>query len=94
MSFTRRNLLKMGAALAAVPLVGDFQTALPGTKMFTTGSIELDHSTGGGFRLGSVVAVVGPRGSGKTAFLLRLAKANGVGDSYLMNTGTTDMLSM
>jgi len=62
--------------------------------MFSTGSAELDHRLGGGLRAGSVLAVVGPRGSGKTAFLLRLAKANGILDAYPMGTGTSDMLSI
>ena len=94
MAFSRRNLLKMGAALAAVPLVGDAQIGANGGKVLSTGSPELDRSLGGGLRSGSVLAVVGPRGSGKTALLLRLARANGIMDAYPIGAGTSDMLSI
>jgi hypothetical protein len=94
MSFSRRNVLKMSAAMAAVPLLGDVQTGPTGTKIFSTGSREIDQSLGGGLRLGTVLAVVGPRGSGKSAFMLRLAKANGIMDAYPMGAGTSDMLSI
>jgi PAXNEB protein len=93
-SFSRRNLLKMGAALAAVPLVGDLPATSTGEKRFSTGSPELDHSLGGGLRLGTFLAVAGARSSGKTAFFLRLAKANGILDAHPMSTGTSDMLSV
>lgn len=94
MSFSRRNVLKMGTALAAIPLMGDVPRRPSGDTMFSTGSQVLNYSLGGGLRVGTVLAVVGPRGSGKTAFLLRLAKANGIMDAYPMSAGTSDMLSI
>ena len=94
MSISRRSILRAGAALAAIPLMDDTSRAAVGERLFSTGSAELDRSLGGGLRLGSVLAVVGPRGSGKTAFLLRLAKANGILDSYPMGKGASDMLSI
>lgn len=94
MSFSRRNVLKMGAALAAIPLLGDVPKGPSGDTIFSTGSQELNYSLGGGLRVGTVLAVVGTRGSGKTAFLLRLAKANGIIDAYPMSAGTSDMLSI
>jgi hypothetical protein len=94
MSFSRRNVLKMGTALAAIPLMGDVASGVLGDKIFSTGSPELDQAMGGGLRSGTVLAVVGPRCSGKTAFLLRLAKANGIMDAYPMSAGTSDMLSI
>lgn len=94
MSLSRRNVLKMGAALAAAPLVGELAQGRITAGYFSTGSPELDKELGGGVRSGSVVAVAGPRGSGKTAFFTRMAKANGIVDAYAMNTGTSDMLSI
>jgi hypothetical protein len=91
---SRRNVLKMGVALSAVPLVGGFDDKSIGKKFFSTGLADLDGSLGGGMLPGSFLAVVGPRGSGKTAFLLRLAKANGIVDAHAMNTGASDMLSI
>lgn len=92
MSTSRRDVLKQGFALAAVPLVGRID---PAAKFpFTTGFPELDAALGGGIKAGSFVAVVGARGAGKTAFLLRLAKANGVADAHPMSSGQSDMLSI
>lgn len=94
MPVSRRSLLKMGAALAAVPLLGQLPADAAGEKIFSTGSPELDRALAGGIRHGSVLAVLGPRGSGKTAFLLKLAQANGIMDAYPIGTGTSDMLSI
>jgi hypothetical protein len=94
MNTSRRNLLKMGVALAAVPLVGGHDAKPADKKFFSTGLPDLDCSLGGGMLPGSFLAVIGPRGSGKTALLLRLAQANGIVDSHAMNTGASDMLSI
>jgi len=94
MDYSRRNVLKMGVALSAVPLVGGFDALPAGKKLFSTGLPDLDRSLGGGMPHGSFLAVIGPRGSGKSALLLRVAKANGIVDSHAMNTGGTDMLSI
>jgi len=94
MPLSRRNLLKMGAALAAVPLLIELPADAAGEKIFPSGSPELDRALNGGIRHGSVLAVVGPRGSGKTAFLLKLAQANGIMDAYPIGAGTSDMLSI
>jgi hypothetical protein len=97
MTTTRRDALKMGVALSAVPLVGGFEAkaaASAGTKFFSTGVADLDATLGGGMRDATFLAVVGPRGSGKTAFLLNLAKANGLIDAHSMNAGGSDMLSI
>jgi hypothetical protein len=91
---TRRTVLKMGVALAAVPLVGGMDAGPSGPKLFSTGQADLDGALGGGIKPGSFVALIGPPGSGKTAFMLRLAKANGIADSHAMNTGGSDMLSI
>lgn len=84
----------MGVALSAVPLVGGIDASPEGKKFFSTGLADLDKSLGGGMLPGSFLAVIGPRGSGKTAFLLRLAKANGIVDAHPMNAGGSDMLSI
>jgi hypothetical protein len=94
MAFSRRNVLKMGVALAAAPLAGDLGFTSKAEKFFSTGSPELDGELGGGMKSGSFLAVVGPRGCGKTSFFLRLGKANGIVDSYSMRAGTSDMLSI
>jgi hypothetical protein len=94
MEISRRNVLKMGVAMSAVPLVGPVHASPTGERVFLTGSPDLDRALGGGIRLGTLSAVIGPRGSGKTDFLFRLAKANGVGDAYTMNVGGSDMLSI
>ncbi len=94
MTFSRRNLMKIGAALAAVPMVSHLHIGPKDAKVLSTGSSNLDRSLGGGLRMGTVLAVVGPRGSGKSAFLLRLAKANGILGAYPIGTGTSDMLSI
>ena len=94
MPVSRRNLLKMGAALAAVPVLGEVRADAAGVRRYSAGTLELDLALGGGLRQGTVLAVVGPRGSGKTAFLLKLAQANGIMDAYPMGTGTSDMLSI
>jgi hypothetical protein len=94
MTTSRRNVLKMGVALAAVPIIGEADGKPVDRRFFSTGLTDLDRSLGGGMRRGSFLAVIGPRGSGKTAFLLRLAKANGIVDAHPMNTGTSDMLSI
>jgi len=93
----RRDALKMGVALSAVPLIGGFDAKPAGSageKFFSTGVAELDAALGGGMRDGTFMAVVGPRGSGKTAFLVNLAKANGLIDAHSMNAGGSDMLSI
>ena len=94
MDTSRRDLLKMGVALSAVPLVGGFAEKPTVRTFFSTGLIGLDAELGGGMAKGSCLAVVGPRGSGKTAFMLNLAKANGILDAHSMNQGTSDMLSI
>jgi hypothetical protein len=94
MSISRRNLLKMSAAIAAIPLTAERSNAAAAEKGFASGSPELGKELGGGIRADSVVVVVGPRGSGKTAFFLRMAKANGIRDVYPMGAGTSDMLSI
>jgi hypothetical protein len=91
---SRRSVLKMGVALSAVPLVGGFDGKPAERKLFSTGHADLDRALGGGMAPGSFLAVVGPQGSGKTAFLMRLAKANGIVDSHAMNLGPSDMLSI
>lgn len=91
---SRRDVLKMGVALSAVSLIGGFDGKPAGGRFFSTGVADLDRSLGGGMLPGSFLAVVGPRGSGKTAFLLRLAKANGIVDAHAMNAGGSDMLSI
>jgi hypothetical protein len=94
MMTSRRSVLKMGVALSAVPLIGGLNSAPQGKKLFSTGIPDLDRDLGGGIHPGSFVAVIGPHRSGKTAFLLRLAKANGIADPHAMNTGASDMLSI
>jgi hypothetical protein len=84
----------MGIALSAIPLVGGFDAATSDKTFFTTGVPELDRAMGGGILPGSFLAVIGPRQSGKSAFLMHLAKANGIVDAHAMNTGPTDMLSI
>lgn len=94
MDLTRRNVLKMGAALAAIPLAGDLASGAAGEKRLRTGSPELDSALGGGIPMGRVLVVIGPRGSGKSAFMRRLAEANGITDLHLVRGGTSDMLSI
>jgi hypothetical protein len=94
MTTSRRSVLKMGVALSAVPLIGGFDVSSLDRKVFPTGHADLDASLGGGLAHGSFLAVVGPPGSGKSAFLLRLAKANGILDAHAMNAGGSDMLSI
>jgi hypothetical protein len=94
MSISRRNVLKMGVALSAVPLVGGFDGKTAHGRLFLTGLPDIDRALGGGMVPGSFLAVIGPQGSGKTAFLMRVAKANGIVDSHAMHTGTSDMLSI
>ncbi len=48
MAVSRRNLLKMGAGVAAAPLVGDLPVGTAGERLFSTGSPDLDRSLGGG----------------------------------------------
>ena len=45
-------------------------------------------------RQGTLLVVIGPRGSGKSAFLLRVANANGIMDAHAINQGGSDMLSI
>jgi hypothetical protein len=84
----------MGVALSAVSLVGGFDASPEGKSLFSTGVADLDRALGGGMAPGSFLAVIGPAGSGKTAFLMRVAKANGIVDAHAMNAGSSDMLSI
>jgi len=86
----------MGVALAATPLVGQLNAlAATGELRYSTGDTALDRELGGGMREGSFLAIVGPSKSGKSAFLTRLAMANGIPDAHPMNVpGGSDQLSI
>lgn len=92
-SFTRRDAMRAGVALAAVPLINALPTE-SSAIVFPTGWTEVDRALGGGMRHGSLLVVIGPRGSGKTDFLYRLARTNGILDAHTVNQGTSDMLSI
>ncbi len=93
-SISRRNALKAGAALAAVPLIKALPAGSSTPILFSSGWPEVDRALHGGMRHGSLLVVIGPRGSGKTDFLVRLAKTNGIVDGHAVNHGTSDMLSI
>jgi hypothetical protein len=92
---SRRELLKVGTGLSAMALMPrmDLLAATTATS-FSTGYPALDQALRGGLRPGTLTVVIGPRSSGKTAFLYRLAKANGVMDATPISRGTCDMLSI
>lgn len=94
MSISRREALFAGGALAAIPLVGNLSADRLAANVFPTGWPEIDRALQGGIRHGSLLVVVGPRGSGKSQFLIQLAKTNGIIDAHAMNQGTSDMLSI
>ena len=93
--FSRRELLKVGTGLSIVALMPRIDVLAGNTApLFSTGYAMLDQALHGGLRPGTLTVVIGPRGSGKTAFLHRLAQANGVMDATLMGQGSSDMLSI
>ena len=92
MNVSRREAFLAGGAVAAIPLLR--AAGCPTETVFPTGCAEVDRALRGGMRHGSLLAVIGPRGSGKTDFLVRLAKTNGIVDGHAMNRGTSDMLSI
>jgi hypothetical protein len=94
MSISRREALLAGGALAAIPLIGNLPPGRPASNLFSTGWPEIDGALNGGMRHGSLLVVVGPQHSGKTDFMLRLAKTNGIIDAHAINKGTSDMLSI
>jgi hypothetical protein len=94
MNISRREALLAGTALAAIPLIGEPSAGNPAVNVFPTGWPEIDRALKGGMRHGSLLVVMGPRRSGKTDFLLRLAKTNGILDAHAMNKSTSDMLSI
>jgi hypothetical protein len=94
MSISRREALFAGGALAAIPLVGNLSAGGSAANVFPTGWPEIDRALQGGMRDGSLLVVMGPRGSGKTDFMVRLAKTNGIIDAHAINKSTSDMLSI
>jgi len=94
MDVSRRQVFIAGSALASIPLLRALPLS-PGKAIhFLTGVAEVDQAIGGGVREGSLLVVIGPRGSGKSDFLLRLAKTNGIADAHAINQGGSDMLSI
>lgn len=93
MGISRRALIA-GGALAAVPLIGALPASRPSEMLFPTGWADVDRALRGGMRHGSLLVVIGPRGSGKTDFLVRLATSNGIADAHAVNQGMSDMLSI
>lgn len=93
MDVTRRDVLKAGVALAAVPLVGTLP-ARSGSLLFSTGNEEVDKALCGGMRLGSLLVAVGEPRSGKSTLLLCMAEANGIALAHAMQRGPSDMLSI
>lgn len=65
-----------------------------GPAVYPTGCVQIDRALHGGIRDGSLLVVIGPAGSGKTDFVLRMATANGIANVYPANRGTSDMLSI
>lgn len=94
MEVSRRDALKGGVALAAVPLARTLSGLSASELYFPTGQADIDRTLGGGMRLGTLLVVAGPRASGKSEFILRLGKANGIMDAHPMNQGTSDQLSI
>jgi len=92
--FSRRQVVIAGGVAAALPLLNALPAARPSRGVFPTGDAAIDRALGGGLRPGSLLVVAGPRGGGKTAFLTRLARANGIVDAHAMDRGTSDMLSI
>jgi hypothetical protein len=62
--------------------------------VFPTGFAEIDGALHGGISHGSLLVVIGPHRSGKTDFLIRFARSNGIIDAHAMNQGMSDMLSI
>jgi hypothetical protein len=91
---SRREAFIAAGALAAIPLLRKLPSGDPAQLHFPTGLAEIDSALGGGMRQGSLLVVIGPRGSGKSDFLLRLAKTNGIADAHPINQGASDMLSI
>ena len=91
---SRREAFIAVGALAAIPLLRKVPSGDPAKIHFTTGLAEIDHALGGGIPERSLLVIIGPRGSGKSDFLLRLAKANGIADAHAVNQGASDMLSI
>ena len=94
MQFSRREALITGGALAAIPLIRALPAFHSAETIFPTGWKEIDHELNGGMRPGTLLVVIGPRGSGKTDFLVHLAKTNGIVDGHAINRGSSDMLSI
>jgi hypothetical protein len=84
----------MGAALAAIPWIGEVSAANSPSSLFPTGSAKVDDALVGGLRAGTLLVVLGPDGDGKSGFLLRMAEVNGVTQMHAMNSGNSDMLSL
>jgi len=92
---SRRQWLKVGTSLSVMALLPRTDVLAAQTaQRYSTGYPALDVALDGGLRPGTLTAVIGPRGSGKTAFLYRLAKANGVMDATPGGMGSSDMLSI
>ncbi|GEM_PF-3787482 len=92
---SRRALFKFGAGVSVAALMPGMEAAAAkGEERFSTGFPDLDAAIGGGLRGGTLTVVIGPEKSGKTAFLYKLAKANGVMDASHMGKGRSDMLSI
>ena len=92
---SRREALIGGGLLAtAIPLPKALAANAPAHDYFPTGWPQIDRAFGGGIRQGSLLVVIGPRGSGKSDFLHRLARTNGIADAHAINRGGSDMLSI
>ncbi len=94
MNLSRRQAFIAGGALAAIPLLRALPSDSATEIRFPTGLPDVDKALGGGMRQDSLLVVIGPRGSGKSDFLLRLAKTNGIADAHAVNQGASDMLSI
>ena len=84
----------MGAAIPLTTCVSDTSAADSTPSFFKTGCPQIDRALGGGLRHGTLLVVIGSPGSGKSDFLIRLAKSNGIVDAHAMNRGASDMLSI